>query len=268
VHFIPVIPKKISAWWIIRRARLYADKCDQVIVPTPTIKKIIQNWGVKNKNIIAIPTGVEIETFENYDRKLIRAKYDIQDDEILLLVVARLTEEKNILFLFEPIADILKNNSKVKFIVVGDGYLRAELENFAQKNDVGNQIFFAGVVLRSEIRNYYAASDIFVFSSKSETQGMILTEAMYMNLPIVAVNATGACDIVLQNKTGFLVAQDKKEFSQAVEKLIESKSLREDFAREAGKIAQEEYTSEACTKKLLQIYTETIEKNNNKKMIQ
>ena len=98
--------KKLAAWWAIRNARNYANQCDQVIVPTPSVGEIIKKWGVKNKNIIAIPTGVEEEQFANPDRESVRKKYDIKDDEILLFVMTRLTEEKNMEFLVDAVLEI------------------------------------------------------------------------------------------------------------------------------------------------------------------
>jgi glycosyltransferase involved in cell wall biosynthesis len=261
VHFIPFVPHKIAAWWAIRNARKYADKCDQIIVPTQSIVKIIQDWGVQNRNIVAIATGVEENEYANADRNFVRKKYGIGEKEILLLLVSRLTDEKNIQFLFNSVQEVLKNNSHIKFIVVGGGYLLPELQKISLKQNLGKQVFFTGIISKEEIKNYYAAGDIFIHASKSETQGMILTEAMFMGLPIVAVRATGACDLVEDNKTGFLVAEQEQKFAQAVEKLISNKDLREKFSLQSVTIAREKYTAQVCAKKMLEVYIKVIERN-------
>jgi len=208
-HFVPIVPKKISAWWIIRKARLYANKCDAVITPTPFVKEIIQGWGVTNKNMIAIPTGVEESFFIGADRESVRKKYNIADDEIVLILLTRFTAEKNVEFLFESVAEVLRNNKKVKFLVCGEGYLRGKLEQIVVENKLASQVIFAGFIDNDDKEDYYATGDIFIFASKSETQGMILTEAMYSNLPIVAVRAPGAQDIIVDGETGYLIEKEQ-----------------------------------------------------------
>ena len=93
--------EKFAAWWAIRNARNYANKCDAVITPTPSVGKIIKKWGVTNENITAIPTGVEEKQFANPDRESVRKKYGVKNDELLLFVMTRLTAEKNMEFLVE-----------------------------------------------------------------------------------------------------------------------------------------------------------------------
>src|SRR4030042_3567799 len=89
-HFVPFVPRRWAAWWAIRNARNYANRCDQIIVPTPSVGEIIKKWGVTNKNIAAIPTGVEENQFAVPECMSIRDKYGIKDNEILLFVMTRL----------------------------------------------------------------------------------------------------------------------------------------------------------------------------------
>lgn len=275
-HFVPFVPRKLAAWWAIRNARNYANQCDAVITPTPSVIEIIKNWGVTNKNITAVPTGVEEKQFANPNQKSIRKKYNIKDSEILLFVMTRLTAEKNIEFLVEAVADVLKKNNeihpvksrvagaalpqfnRVKFMICGEGNLKNNLKKIVQDSGLADRVIFVGIVPDEEKKNYYAAGDIFVYSSKSETQGMILTEAMYSGLPIVAVRATGVQDIVEDSKTGFLVSENRQEFQEMVNKLISDSVLRKDFSEEAKKSAREKYTSSVCAKKMLEVYEKCI----------
>jgi glycosyltransferase involved in cell wall biosynthesis len=260
-HFIPLIPEKISGAWAIKNAAKYADRSDAVIIPTESIRSIIQNWGVANKNIIAIPTGVEEEFYQNPDRNIVRNKFGVKDDEILLLLISRLTEEKNVEFLFRSVLKILENNLKVKFLVSGDGYLVPKLKKMIADNNLEDKVFFEGIVKKEELKNYYAAGDIFVYASKSETQGMIVSEAMYCGLPIVAVKATGIESLVENNQNGFLVSESEEEFSSAVQKLIADPELRKNFAEKSKKLAQEKYTDKICAQNLLEVYQKMISEN-------
>ncbi len=257
-HFVPFLPRKFAAWLAIRNAKIYANMCDAVITPTRSVIAIIRNWGVTNKNIRSIPTGVEEDQFANPDRENIRETYNIGEDETLLVLVSRLTAEKNVEFLLASVIEILKSRPKTKFLICGEGNLRKQLEVQALKSAVAEKIIFAGIVADDIKKDYFSAGDIFVYASRSETQGMILTEAMYSGLPIVAVRATGVRDIVEDKKTGFLVSENKNEFKAAVEKLIDDENLRKKFGEEAELVAREKYTSSICAKKMLSIYAEAI----------
>jgi glycosyltransferase involved in cell wall biosynthesis len=219
---------------------------------------------VTNKNIFAIPTGVEEYQFSSPDRNKIRKEYNIRDDEVLLVLLTRLTAEKNVEFLIDAIMGVLEKNQKIKFMICGDGDLKSMLIKKVSENNLSDKVIFVGIVPNDTKKNYYAAGDIFVYASKSETQGMILTEAMYSGLPIVAVRATGVRDIVEHgplrqssseaSKTGFLVSEDKAEFQTAVQKLIDNENLRKNFREEAKRVAREKYTSSVCAKKMLEVY--------------
>ncbi|MFA6193307.1 MAG: glycosyltransferase [Parcubacteria group bacterium] len=259
-HFFSFIPEKFAAWWAIRNAKNYANKCDQIVVPTPSVGEIIKKWGVTRKNITAIPTGVEEDQFAAPDRESIRKKYEIKSDEILLFVMTRLTEEKNMEFLLDAALNILQKNSSAKLMICGDGNLKNTLERKVLDAGLGEKVIFPGIVSNREKKDYYAVGDIFVYASKSETQGMVLTEAMYAGLPIVAVRATGVKDIVENNKTGFLVGENKQEFSGAVQKLIDDEDLRKKFGEEGKRIAREKYTAKVCAKKMIDVYEETIKR--------
>ena len=252
-NFVPFVPAKISAGYIIKKAVKFANLADAVIVPTDSIIPILRKWGVTNKNIVPIATGVLEEEFANVDKNKIREKYNIKSDEIVLLIVSRLTSEKNVEFVFRSIKNILKKGS-VKFLVVGDGYLRRNLENFCQQEKISDKVIFCGEVEREEIKHYYASADIFIYGSKSETQGMIITEAMYMGLPIVAVNATGVNSLVLNNGNGFLVQENEGEFETAVLKLINDKDLRKKFGETSVRIARMKFTASVCAEKMVEIY--------------
>ncbi len=257
-HFVPFVPQRFAAWFAIRNARNYANHADAVVTPTPSVAEIIRGWGVTNKNITAIPTGVEEKQFADPDRREIRKKFGVDDDEILSVLMTRLTAEKNVEFLTEAMAKVLKKNNRAKFMICGEGNLTGKLKSIISREKLESKVIFTGIVSEDEKKNHYAAGDIFVYASKSETQGMVLTEAMYSGLPIVAVRATGVKDIVEDGKTGFLVAEDKEKFGEAVRRLMDDESLRKKFGEEAKRAAREKYTSGACAKKMQGVYENAI----------
>ncbi len=259
VHFVPLIPKKIAAWWIIKQAVNYADKSDIVIVPTDSVREIIRKWGVRNKNLVSVPTGVEESLYQNPEGQKIKGQYGIEKNEILLFLVCRLAEEKNIEFIFQSVINVLKSAKEVKFLIGGEGHLVPTLKTLVSRNKLEDRVIFAGAVKKEEIKNYYAAADIFVYGSKSETQGMIVSEAMYAGLPIVAVNATGLKDLIKNNVNGLLVPENKTVFAEAVNKLVADAELRKSFGENSARIAREKYTDSVCAGKMLAIYKTVME---------
>jgi len=256
-NFVPFIPARISAGYIIKKAVKFANEADMVITPTNSIIPILKKWGVRNKNITPIATGVLKKEFDNSDGDKIRKKYKIKKDDIVLITVSRLTPEKNVEFILQSVKDILKRDD-IKLMIVGGGYLTPELKYFCKQAKIKNEVIFCGEIERKEIKNYYASGDIFVYGSKSETQGMTVTEAMYMGLPIVAVKATGINNLVLNDSNGFLMRENKQAFAQAVEKLIADKNLRQKFGKTSQKNIQDQFTSEVCAQKMLAIYEKAI----------
>lgn len=254
-NFVPFLPKKLVAWWTIREAVKYANLANRVVIPTESIRPILEVWGVKTA-MVAIPTGVEEEEFSNPEREVTREKLGFGKEEIVLLSLCRLTEEKNIDFLVESMVVALKNNPLTKGLIVGDGYRRKNLEKYVKKEGLEKRIIFAGVVQRENLKNYYAASDIFLQASESETQGMSLTEAMYMGLPIVAIDATGAKSLVEKGVNGFLT--QKEEFLPKIQELLNNENLRLTMGKNSKRIAKEKYTAEISAKKMLALYVDTI----------
>lgn len=255
-HFTPLVPSSVAAWWAIRNAVSYANAADYVVTPTHSVKGIIASWGVTNKHIDAIQTGVEEEIFLDAQREETRIRYGI-DDKVVLTLVSRITEEKNILFLMNAVMDALSQNDKLAFLIKGKGSLMDDLLRIKNENsEIGKRIIFSSEDEPKE--NVFAAGDIFVYASKSETQGMVISEAMYMGLPVVAVKATGIVDLVMNKYSGLLVEEDKQKFVTAVLKLAEDGSMRRLFSENAKRIAKENYVSSVCAKRMLDLYEKAI----------
>ncbi len=258
-HYTPIIPEKISGHWAMKEAIGFANDCDNVIVPTNSIIDVLKKTGIEHKRISVVPSGVEEKLFALPDGKKIRQKYKIADDKIVLGTVSRLAEEKNVLFLAEAVAEVLEKNKNTIFICGGEGDLSDEMKEIFQNKKVDSQVIFTGKIEREDVKNYLDAFDIFVYASTSETQGTIVTENMYTGKPIVAVNKNGVGDLIENNINGLSTKENKKDFIKAVQELIDDKDKRLKIGTTAKKIAQEKYTTTACTENLLSVYEKVIE---------
>jgi len=260
-HYAPILPKSFSAHWIIKNSVNYANSVNKVIIPTQSVEQIIKKWGVVKSAIEVVATGVDEENFASPESHKIRKVLGIEKDKKIILSISRLTEEKNVFFLVKEVIKTLKKNSEAIFVLGGDGYLRDELITLINQSGVGEQVFFTGLISRNEIKNYLSSADVFVYASQSETQGTIITEAMYMGLPIIAIDALGVGDLIKNNETGILVSDKKGDFSNKLNKLLIDNKLALELGKNAKKEAREKYTSKVCARRLLEIYEELITKN-------
>lgn len=252
-HYIPLpFLQKYLKKYVLKKATQFANNCDQVIVPSSAIKEAIKNRGV-TKPIKVLPTGVYWNNFQIDTEKEVRREYRIRDDEILLLNVGRIENEKNIDFLFDSAIRILKKYKNTKFMIAGEGSRKKDLIDWARMERLESRIIFIGIVPHQEIVRYYQAGDIFIHASTSETQGMTINEAMAAGLSIVAVKASGVEDSIKNNFDGTLTSENKEEFISAVEELINNKDKRKKLSSQAIQSAKElDYMNQA--KKLEKIY--------------
>lgn len=201
--------------------RGFCNRCDMIFSPTGSIKSQLQRRGITSR-IRVLPTGLKESVYvRNQDAsEKIRAKYN-GNRPFLFCSVSRLSKEKNITFLFRGIR-ILKDKAGdcFRILLIGDGPERAHLEGLAGQLGISNNIVFINSVLNNEIADYYSACDAFLFASKSETQGIVLLEAMAAKNPVVAVRASGVTDVVKDGSNGYMTGEDEDEWSDKVLSLM------------------------------------------------
>ncbi|MEA1936714.1 MAG: glycosyltransferase [Patescibacteria group bacterium] len=254
LHYIPFIPKSISKKYIKKAVVEYSNKCDAVIAPSMAMKKILRKREVKIP-IEVIPSGINIENFrkDTGEKKAIRNKYKIGDKDILLTTASRISEEKNMKFLLEAFAEIKKKADNIKFLIVGDGALKNELEEMSKELHLEKEVIFTGLVPQEKIAGFYQASDIFVFASLVEAQGLVAVEAMAAGLPVVAIKASGIENMVENGRDGILTGNSRDEFSNAVLKVASDEDLRKKLSAQA-KIGSEKFSVELWIRKMVELY--------------
>ena len=141
----------------------------------------------------------------------------------------------------------------MKFLVVGDGAIKKELEEMAKNINLEKDIIFTGLVSRDEIVGLYQASDLFVFASLTETQGLVAVEAMAAGLAVVAIKASGIEDMVDDGKDGILTGNSIDEFSSNVLKIVNDENLRKRLSVQA-KINSEKFSVELWIEKMVELY--------------
>ena len=215
VHYVPVaqdFAKEVT----VKYSSSFCNHCDHIIVPSEDIRTIVQENEVR-KPVTVIPTGIPLQKFENGDSAWLRANFDIPTENKILLFVGRLTKEKNLNFLIETFRIIKDKMPKTSLVLTAQGPLEDELKALCSQLGLSAQdVVFTGAVPYDTLGNVYHSADLFVFSSLTETQGLVLTEAMACGLPVVAVRASGVQDMVDDGVDGLLTNLDTGELASAV----------------------------------------------------
>jgi len=221
-HYVPLIGNSIAE--LIEFGAIgTAKSVDAVIAPSSAIRDYLRDHGVTT-DIFVIPTGIEIDQFRNGDASYIRETYGVPDDLPILLTCGRLGREKNPECLLRAFSIIRKSLDSV-LVMVGDGPLREELEQLAEELNVADRVIFSGKVNPDLMPHFYASADLFMFSSLTDTQGLVIAEAKAAGLPCVAVGALGVKDMVAHNVDGFLCDNDPSCLAQEALLLLENPSL-------------------------------------------
>lgn len=250
------LPRKLTRRLVDQWSRIYCNKCDLIISPSEAIKEVLPSYGVRTP-IEVIPTGLEWDLLHRKKGEDIRKLYGIPEGVKILSFVGRLGIEKNIYFLLHTFKQILRKAPDTRLILVGDGPEKAHLEEFVRNHGLDNNVIFAGYLKRPLVINVLAQSDLFVFASKTETQGLALVEALAAGTPAVVVEAMGVGEILAGDVGGFLSGENEEEFAGKVIKILGDKAIYKQKAEEALELSHE-YSAENMTLKLNRKYEELL----------
>ncbi len=257
-HYIPFLPKSLTRWLAKRFSRHQGNSLDGMVIPSRPMQRVLQDYGIAT-TMEVIATGIEPASFVLGDRVAFREKYDIPQERPMLLFVGRVAHEKNIDFLVQVVNQVRKEVADVLFVIAGEGPARAHLEQEVKRLALGQHVRFIGYLDRhTELNNCYRAADIFIFSSRTETQGLVLLEAMAQGVPLVSTAELGTRD-VLQDGAGVWIAQEElSDFSSNVVKMLSHAQARSDLG-ELGRAYANEWSAAKQAKKMLTFYNTVIE---------
>lgn len=213
VHYLPFDPKA-TRYAASTLTRSFANLADAVIVPTPAMRSRLAEIGV-TAHIEVVPSGIDLAHFgAGRMRPDLRRACGVADAEKLLLFVGRLGREKNVELLLEALT---LTQVPARLAIAGEGPEREPLEARAAQLGVSDRVSFLGPLERSELPDYYASADAFVFPSVSETQGLVLAEAMAAGSAVIAADAPVVRDVLAGE--GRLVPLSAAAFARAIDAL-------------------------------------------------
>jgi len=235
----------------------FCNRCELNIAPSIKIKKLMTKYGVKTP-IEVLPTGININDFKKVSSDF-RQRFKIKDSAKVLIFVGRFGSEKNIEFLIRSMKIIAEKDADAVLVLVGGGPQEKKLRVLTKKLKLIDKVIFTGYLNKAEVIQAYSASDLFVFASKTETQGMVILEAAACGLPIVAVKDEAFSNILLNGKNGYFTEEKEADFAGAVLKILKNKAGYNRMSDKSIEISKD-FTIEKMTNKLLNLYYNLIVK--------
>lgn len=252
-HYIPWLPAAALRGLARRFSRGQCNALDAVIVPSSAMGERLREYGV-TRPLHVLPTGLPTRAFAPGDGSRFRAELGIAPERPVVLFVGRVAHEKNIGFLLEVVALARRHRPELLFLVTGEGPARADMEQQADRLGLRDNVRFLGYMdRRSDLPAAYSAADAFIFSSRTETQGLVLLEAMAQRCPVVGLSAMGTADI-LEPRRGCRVAPDDPSgFAHVLLDLLSDPEARMRLGDEARAYARE-WSDQALARRLAELY--------------
>lgn len=257
VHYMP-LPKAFTTRAVMWISRKFLGRCQRVIAPSSQIRDEVLSYGV-DAPFDVIPTGIDVDGKRaGIDADSLRRQYGLPRDKHILCYAGRVAREKNIVFLLKVAAHLLTTRDDLHLVIVGDGPDRPEIMKDARALGLDGHVTFTGYVPRPTVFAFYRAARVFVFSSLTETQGLVLLEALSEATPFVAIDAMGVGDLQRNGRAGFLTTCDVGDFSRAVSLLLDHDDLWREKKAQARALA-EELSIPVMTRRLVASYRLAIE---------
>ncbi|MCX7750417.1 MAG: glycosyltransferase [Candidatus Bipolaricaulota bacterium] len=203
--------------------------------------------------IYVLPFGVDVELYTRPPTWDLRQALGLPPEAEVLLYVGRLGWEKNVEFLLRSFRLLADRRPGAHLVLIGDGPHRPVLEGLARSLALGDRIHFLGQLPWERLVDPYRQATLFVFASKTETQGLVVAEAMAGGTPPVALNAFGVRDLVISGETGLLVDGDEQAFAEACLELLADPGRRRAMGQRAQAWALA-HSAQASAARLMEIY--------------
>ena len=252
-HYVPFDSKGMKRF-VINLSTQYANMCSAVIAPSQSIARILRQRGVLT-NIEVIPTGIDVQFFASGQGHNVRQEFNIHADTRIIGHVGRLAPEKNLAFLARAVTAAMQDLPDTVFLLVGDGPSLQEIQKIFSRQGLGHRLIWAGKRSGKDLADAYAAMDLFAFASRTETQGLVLAEAMAASTPVVALDASGSREVVKDGGNGRLIAKNSSEqtFARVLTEMLTPGHTLNQYQSQAKETA-DSFSRQASARKLSKLY--------------
>jgi len=262
-HYLPFIPQFISRKLARTISRRQCNAVDGIVSPSKPMLDVLKQYGIKTPAEV-VATGLDDSSFANVDGEHFRMSHDIPLTQPMLLFVGRVAHEKNIGFLLEMHVELIKKHPDALLVITGEGPAEESIKHSIDKLSISNKVRMIGYLDRShELIACYKAADIFVFASKSETQGLVLLEAMAQGTAVVAIAELGTKSILIEGEGVLIAKDDINDFADKVSVLLSDAPKRQMIGEKGRQYAQEKWGAGVLAKKVAKFYKSTINQKSS-----
>ena len=254
-HYLPVLPRRVGRLLARSFTRSQCAAVQAVIAPSEQMRAVLAGYGLTTP-IHVLPTGLAADRFRAGTGAAFRASAGIAAGRPLVTYIGRVAHEKNIAFLVRVFADVIRSVPQALLVIAGEGPARESLRAQVSALGLANQVHFAGYLERdTELLDCYAAADVLVFASRTETQGLVLLEAMAQGTPVVSTAELGTRSILVPGSGGLVVPEERDAFAAAVVRVLSDAGLRRELS-ERGRTYARSWSSATMAARLAQLYSE------------
>lgn len=257
-HYVPALP----ATWLKALARRFTvSQCravDAVISPSRAMAEALRAYGVDTR-IEVLPTGLDASRFRPGDGSRFRAAHGIDPGRSMALFVGRVAHEKNIDFLLGLLPALRQRVPDLLFVLAGEGPAASHCREVVHRLGIAANVKFVGNMDRdSELLDCYAAADVFTFASRTETQGLVLLEALAQGTPVVSTAVMGTAEVLAGAEGALVVPEQAEAFIAAVERVLRDRDLRATLSARARADAAR-WSSRVMAQRLVALYESVLE---------
>ncbi len=257
-HYLPWIPKSVAKSLARSISKKQCNQVDAIVAPSQPMLDVLRSYGINSKAEV-IATGLQAHSFAEADGAAFRAKYGIAQNRPMLLYVGRVAFEKNIDFLVRMTKLLTAETPNILLVITGEGPAEPSLRALVKTLGIEKNVQFIGYLDRNTHLNAcYLAADIFVFASKSETQGLVLLEAMAQGTPVIAIAELGTASILVEGQGAMIAVEDEAEFAHKVHALLANPVHSEHLGQRAKEYAYNKWSAETQAERKLNFYLEMI----------
>jgi glycosyltransferase involved in cell wall biosynthesis len=262
-HYLPVIPQFLARGLARMISKSQCNQLDALVSPSQPMLDVLRSYGVNTPSQV-VATGLQPHSFAEADGQAFREKYGISTQRPMLLFVGRVAHEKNIGFLLEVVRILADEVPDILLLITGEGPAEASLKKQVQQLGIQKYVQFLGYLDRNtELNACYRSADIFVFASKSETQGLVLLEAMAQATPVVAIAELGTASVLVEGQGARIVIENELDFVEKIQGLLINPQQRKALGLRGKTYAQEKWSSAAQAEKMIALYGNVIAQHQN-----
>lgn len=256
-HYVPFAPRALMRALAREFSRRQGNEVDALVVPSRAMHAALSAYGVRSLMQV-LPTGVRLEELAGGDGAAFRRLHGISAGRPLLVHVGRVAFEKNIDFLLHALLRVRARHPDAMLLIAGEGPALPHLHSLARSLLLEDHVKFVGYLDRATaLLDCYRAGDAFVFASRTETQGLVLLEAMALGVPVVSLAEMGTLDILDAGRGALVAANDTVAFAETICRLLDEPSLRRRLAAE-GRAYAAQWSAAKQAEKLARYYAEVL----------